>query len=483
MIANAKVVTLGMNKGSKRVWLQGKAATKAGFTIGASFGVFVSEDRLILSRATTGARRVGTVSKKGQTPIIDINNNTDLAAFDGMAKVKVTFLDGQIVIEALATELRRIEREDTLRDMLDAGDPIPMASVCHGIGVMSAAIHDGLTAAGITSKLVWANEIREELIEQAASANHAWDDDTIGLAMPLQELAADQRLLQQLPRPLIIEAGLACSGASTAGRAVRHTECAEAHPFVGALMVPFLQLIREFNPCIALIENVVPYSSTGSAWQFRNIMADMGYTVHEKRVTGDQWNCIEDRERIILIAVSKGIEFDIEALLAPEHKDTAISDILEHFEHDDPIWKSYDYLKDHCEKHAKKGNGFALQLRDSSEPHFGCVTKGYAKIRASDVKIRHPLNPSLMRQITASEHCSAKRVPHHLIAGLSNTIAHEALGQSVLYPIFHDLGKTIGNALAAILSHQVAPATQVAAVSSAANDDFADLPLFAACGL
>lgn len=48
---------------------------------------------------------------------------------------------------------------------------------------------------------------------------------------------------------------------------------------------------------------------------------------------------------------------------------------------------------------------------------------------------------------TAVEHARIKGVPEHLIDGLSNTVGHEVLGQSVIYAPFKDLGQHIGNAL------------------------------------
>lgn len=85
-------------------------------------------------------------------------------------------------------------------------------------------------------------------------------------------------------------------------------------------------------------------------------------------------------------------------------------------------------------KHASdeaEGKGFRLQIFDHDASSIGTVTKGYAKVRSTDPKIRHPDKPDLLRQLTPAEHARAKSIPSQLADGLSKTIAHEMLGQSV----------------------------------------------------
>lgn len=74
---------------------------------------------------------------------------------------------------------------------LENGEPLAVGSLSHGGGVLSHAVHQGLADAGIASRLAFANEIRPELLEQASDFNSAWDEETIPLAAPMQELAFD----------------------------------------------------------------------------------------------------------------------------------------------------------------------------------------------------------------------------------------------------------------------------------------------------
>ena len=45
------------------------------------------------------------------------------------------------------------------------------------------------------------------------------------------------------------------------------------------------------------------------------------------------------------------------------------------------------------------------------------------------------------------EHARIKGIPEELVAGMSNTIAHEALGQSVLFEPFKAVGTLVGESL------------------------------------
>lgn len=61
---------VGTNRGAKRVWLEGKILTQAGWTAKETrFDISQSDHGLTLTRNDSGARRV---SGKGDKPIIDI---------------------------------------------------------------------------------------------------------------------------------------------------------------------------------------------------------------------------------------------------------------------------------------------------------------------------------------------------------------------------------------------------------------------------
>ncbi|MCZ2113540.1 MAG: DNA cytosine methyltransferase [Anaerolineae bacterium] len=441
---------IGQNKGAPRLWLEGNRPLRAGFEPGARYTVEAVKDRssIILRVADTGPRVVSRKERSGrEVPVIDINSQELLAMFEGMESVRVIMRDREIHILPLATETRKKERVERLSGKLAGGQPISVGSLSHGGGVLSHAMHEGLQAAGLDVELAFANDIRPELLDQAHLHNNAWDAKTAYVAAPMQELAYDEWAATHLPKVDILEAGIPCSGASVAGRAKRGLGHPEEHPEVGHLVVAFLSIISRVNPAVICLENVPQYASTASMSIIRTSLREMGYNLHERVLNGAEWNLLEHRQRMCLVAVSEGIEFDFDALGRPEPQARTLSEILEDVPLDDPRWSPMTGLKAKEERDKAAGKGFRMQIVTGADDHIPTLTKGIAKNRSTDPKIRHPENPGLLRLPTPVEHARAKGVPEELIQGLCATTAHELLGQSICYTPFFSVARLIGEAI------------------------------------
>ena len=442
------VKSIGSNKGSPRIWLEGKQVDAAGLKAGSRFDVHVAGGAIVLKANPDGSRVVSS-KKKGdkECPVIDINSKELLAIFDGMSCVRMMQKEGQIYLMPLASELKKKERLGRLKQALLAGDPITMGSLSHGGGVMSHAIHQGLTASGLTPKLSFANEIRTELVEHASEANSAWDSDTIPIAAPVQEIAFDHKAADMIPKVHVLEAGLPCSGHSISGKSKRGLVHPEAHPEVGHLVVAALVILSKVNPAVFVLENVQNYATSASADILRNQLRDMGYTTHETVLNGKEFNDIEERKRWCLVAVTEGMHFDWSMLQLPERKTLVLSDFLDDIPEDSPLWSEMTGLKNKQERDIAAGKGFRMQVCTPDDERVPTMTKGYAKRRSTDPKLAHPTNPDLLRQFTPEENARFKQIPESLIEGLSMTIAHEVLGQSVSHSSFSAVGKLIGDTL------------------------------------
>jgi Site-specific DNA methylase len=310
--------------------------------------------------------------------------------------------------------------------------------------------------------LAFANEIRSELLEQAAGNNDSWDSETVPLAAPMQELAFDAWAMNRLPRVEVLEAGLPCSGASVAGRAKRGAGHPEAHPDVGHLVVPFLAIIAKVQPAVVLLENVKQYLTSASMCILRNQLRDFGYDLHEEVLQGADWNALEHRERMCMVAVTRGLSFDFAALVRPSIQERRIGDVLDPVSDDAPCWSRMDGLKAkqarwQAERDKSEGSLFAMQIVTAFDTKSPTITKGYSKVRSTDPKLQHPSNPDLLRQFTPAEHARIKGIPERLVAGLSATLAHELLGQSICYDPFRSVGRLIGRALKTSCEVVVAP--------------------------
>ena len=124
-----------------------------------------------------------------------------------------------------------------------------------------------------------------------------------------------------------------------------------------------------------------------------------------------------------------------------------VSSILEPIPDASERWKSFDYLAAKEQRDIQAKKGFRRQLIEPDMKSVGCIGKYYAKCRSTEPFLVHPNNKSLSRIFTAVEHCRLKNAPEFMIRGLSETRAHEALGQSVIYTCFRAVGVAISQAI------------------------------------
>jgi len=441
----AKVISIGEHRGSPRLWLEGQSLGRAGFVPAMKIKVSQHKDGVLVEVAQDGDR---VVSKKGvSTPVLDINSRAALAGLEGCKAVRVVFGEKKIFISPLASEKRRVSRLKRLLARVNGGDTVETGGVCAGGGILSHAVHAGLEEAGLTPALRVFNEIREDLVEQALTHNEIVTDETVVLNMPIQEAAFDAVVMERVGAVDILELGLPCSGASPAGRAKNKNPIMEAHEHVGHLVVGGLNIIARLNPSVVIFENVPAYEGTASAELIRKQLRDWGYEVHERLLDARDFDTLEKRVRWCLVGMTRGIEFSFDDLVAPGPTSMTVSDILQPMAEVEDRWSEMTGLKAKQERDIAAGKGFMMQIYDGSEGSINTLTKGIAKNRSTDPKIQHPENPDLLRIPTALEHARCKGIPAGLVEGLSQTTAHELLGQSICYKPFKSVAKLVGEAI------------------------------------
>lgn len=485
------ITRLGSDKrGTPRIWLEGRNLAKAGFVPAARYEITVDQDarQIKLRLAANGGRLVSRKKRGDQDlPVIDIANNRLLEPFEGLESLKVRFENGAVIITPTATDIRKLERTQRLRDSLQAGK-VSVGSVSTGLGVLALAMHEGLAAAGIHSDLKFAVEIEPQYLNQCAATNPAWRPDTVAVETPMQELAYDASALQQLPQVDILEAGIPCTAHSVAGRAKKALAKPEDDPKAGHLVAGFLAIAAAVNPAVILVENVPEYMSSASFAILTNQLREWGYHIEATVLEGKEFGCLEHRNRMAMVAVTKGIDFDIRALDAEHSKPRPLGDLLEPIPEDSPLWSPMTYLREKEQRDIAAGKGFRMQIFDATSTHVSTIGRGYAKVRSTEPKLRHPSRPNLLRQLTPIEHARIKGVPEHMIDGLGVTLAHEMLGQSILARPFKALAGHIGKVLSAWSScspvpeahHARTPRTQPFALGPAATaQPVEQLPLFA----
>lgn len=454
-LTDVLISTIGKCKGAARVWLEGHMLNRAGFTPKTRYQIKAENGAMVLTKQPAGFRIVSSRTRgERETPIIDINNGQLLAMFEGLEHVRVIFKEGEIHISPLASELRAQERFARVEEKIKTGQPLTFGSLAHGGGVMDDALEAGFKLAGLESELIFANEIRSDLTEHAISLGRTWKSSTVALNGKMQELAFDDAVMRQIGRCDVLAAGLPCSGASVAGRSKRRLIHAESHPEVGHLVVSFLAIVARVNPLVIVFENVVPYGSSASMDIIRTQLADMHYDLREEVLSGEDFGAFEHRKRMVMVAVTRGMEFSFSDLKTEGANNGTLADILEPITADDPRWGMMQGLKDKEQRDAAAGKSFAMQIFTASSPKICTLTKGLSKNRSTDAKIQHPTNPDLLRIPTPTEHARAKQIPEAMITGLSATIANELLGQSVIYQIFVAVGQLLASSIKAMTSQK-----------------------------
>lgn len=447
------IQTIGQHKGAPRFYKEGRRIALAGFTPGTTYRATLhqSEGMLVLKVDPAGDYRVSKKAARsgadGDVPVIDLNSKDLLGMFDGMDQVRVIVREGQIVLLALATEVRRKERIDRITQKIRSGTPLDVGSVSHGIGVLSNALHKGLKERGVRNRLAFACDIEPTYLDQAEAANDCWNDATMKVTAPLQQFAVDDWAMKTIGKIDVLEGGIPCTAASMAGRAKKGLAMAEDDPNVGHLIFGFLTLVARLNPAIVILENVPAYQVTASMAVFRTQMRDLGYDVHERILSGKDFGALENRQRMVAVGVTKGIQFSFDDLALPPNVVRTVSEILDPVPADDPSWSTLQYLKDKEVRDKAAGKGFMMQTVDASATSVPTITRGYMKRRSTDPFLQHPKDPQLLRLFTPAEHARIKDVPPHLVEGMSATRAHEALGQGICYAPFQAVGHHIGEHL------------------------------------
>ena len=318
-----------------------------------------------------------------------------------------------------------------------------MCSLFHGGGVLDKAIHAGLSKAGVDSFVEVVVELEESYLESSLRNNpELWSDKTIVIESPIEWVHVSGNTL----RADVLVAGIPCTGASRAGKSKNKLAFAESHEAAGACFFYFLNFVAALNPGIVIIENVQEYANTASMAVIRSVLDTFGYSLQERILEGNEFGALEKRKRLCVVAITRGLgdAFDLNGVLPLRKKENFLTDVLEPIAPNSNRWKSFDYLADKELRDKAAGKGFARQLLTGAESSCGVIGKSYAKCRSTEPFIVSPCDPTLSRLLTPIEHAKVKGIPLGVIDGLSDTIAHEVLGQSVIYPAFEALGKALG---------------------------------------
>lgn len=441
---------LTQHRGSPRIYLDDAILDLLGVDDAHPFYDRIwQDDKLILRISENGKYKVSSKAKGGRiVNVIDINTSKLAELFDDNSKLRIAIQKGSIVIKAHSSELAIRKREESYLNAIQNSGTLTIASPFHGGGLMDYAVHEGFKKASIASVVKFAIEIDTRYLNSSMLNNaHLFDSNTVYINSDVADVHA-----HNLPQVNILLAGVPCVGASLSGKSKNKIKFAEEHDSAGACFFSLLNIIKGSNPAVVILENVKQYIETASFAVIQSVLCSLGYDLSTNVYNGLDFGASESRQRMVCIAVSKGLnDFGVlqsieDIIEANKTHCTPLSSVLDELPLDHPSWKEVTYLKEKELRDRAAGKGFAMQILTKDAVSCGVIGSGYFKSRSTEPRLQHPENPNLSRLFTAREHARIKQAPEGIINGLSETVAHEILGNGVIVSLFEVVAYSIGEA-------------------------------------
>lgn len=437
--------------GQPRLWLEGRRLLSAGFEPGARYDVSLDVRHACISLDLAPASGRRTVHRRRRSdsfsPVVDIRNEA-LAQLVGTLdlphapRFRATFYPGRVVIE-LHPEDAATSAAEARRQA--APHLIEIGSVFHGGGFLDAALHAGLQEAGMHPRLRWAVERDSRYLEASFHAHpDLWRAGAKAILADLDDVPPTS-----LPPTTLLTAGIPCTGSSWQGRVARGLDTPEDHPDAGHLFLTTAALICLQRPQILVVENVPEFRTTAGWQALTQALGKWGYVVETDEFSGPNFGTLDMRRRMVSVARRPHLPPMLAAMEPPPStRPQRVADILDPIPADHPSWKPYEHVHAKAARDKAAGHNLQTPVYTGSETQTRTLVKGYGDgTKSWQPFVRHPTDPTLMRKFTKSEHARLKGVPTHTVATLPENLAHQVMGQGVIWPIFKSLGLAIARAL------------------------------------
>lgn len=430
------------------IWVEGHRLA-VGFKPHEKYNLVISKDNRTvqfirdINGEHTVSVRTSRCSKKLKLPLIELREDDLLDVFEIGMKLRIVVKDGLLTVSIHGKETAMTERVKRVLERTQSGQPLEIGSFFTGGGVLDRALHDGMKSVGLNSYLKVAIESEERYVE-ALMKNQAdlFRKDSI----ILNSLIEDVEMRKDFTLDIVC-LGLPCTGASKAGKSKNKIHKAEEHATAGAAFFYALSIIKAANPFMVVLENVPDYESEMSYKVIQSVLDNFGYEIKDTTLNGNVFGCLENRNRLCAVAVTKGlpVSFSFTEMVKPlRRKEINLSEHILDVPLDSTEWRSYDYLKTKESRDKAAGKGFKRALYDGTEPSISTIRRLYHKGGSCDQYLVHPENSALTRKFRATEHAAFKAIPQYIIEGVSETTAHEICGQSVTFWAFVSVGVGVG---------------------------------------
>ncbi|MGP4943171.1 DNA cytosine methyltransferase [Pseudoalteromonas nigrifaciens] len=435
------------HRGAPRIYLDGALLNELGVDLDNPFYDRIWEsDRLILRLNSAGKYKVSSKKKSGiLSMVFDINTSKLSSIFSANSKLRIVIKKGYIVVTAHASEDAIEARERSFIQAIKDG-LLSTASIFHGGGLLDYAMHSGFEKTKISSTTSFAIEIDSRYLNSSIKNNpHLFNSKTLFINSDVADVHTNK--MRQVNA---LYAGIPCQGASLSGISKNKLEFAEQHTSAGACFFSFLNIVKASNPALVVMENVKAYMKTASFAVIKSVLGGLGYDLHTDVYDGSEFGATEKRERMVCIAISKGLNVGnmlsdiVEQIHACKTPSTPLAEIIEHLPADHPAWKEVDYLKRKEVRDREAGKGFRMKILDATATTCTTLGYGYAKARSTEPRLAHPTIKKLSRLFTKVEHALIKKAPPSIVDGLSETVGHQILGNGVIVSLFEAIAYSIG---------------------------------------
>lgn len=400
---------LGENRGSPRVYMQGRWLAAAGFEPGSRYGVSYSAGRVVLDLAESGPLRV---SSKGQqrTPVVDLSNE-ELGRTLATGQVQVTTYPRRIEITAAHSVILVTTRRFAYTE----------GSLFSGGGLLTEA------AKGLGFNPRFAVELSPQYAD-VYERNHP---SAVMFNCSVEEVAWDR--LQAFGPLGLLTMGVPCEPFSVirrldkGGQEKRDKSLPpEAHD-LGDMVFWALRAVEATNPYAVVVENVPGFLNAGSGFILQNTLRRLGYHVDARVIDPLEYGELTGRKRAVVVASAAPVRWP-ETTVSRR----TLGEILEAEPH---AWwdrQSKPWPFNHWDAQTAKGNGFAAQQVSAASTKVGTIKKRYFAGQGDNPVVAHPTLPDTFRWFTLPEVMRLHGLSEDYYLGDSKTLAGEVIGQGVV---------------------------------------------------
>jgi DNA (cytosine-5)-methyltransferase 1 len=414
------VIALGENRGTPRVYLQGKWMLQAGFKPDDRISLTTEQGKLTIALDGTGDRKVS--GKENRTiPVIDIETQDLRRIFGNATRLEIRAYNQSIVVTPAYTHSLALARKLTFAE----------GSLFSGGGFLTEA----------AKQLGFAPRFGVEINPDYAEVYERNHPEAQMYNCSVEEMAWDAL---RSYRPLgLLTMGIPCEPFSRirtlnkGGQEKRDKSLPyEAHDH-GDLVFFGLRAIEATNPHTVLIENVPDFLKSGAYYILHGVLKRLGYYVDARVVDPVEYGELTSRKRAVIVARTDAPVVWPEGAQRDSRTLGEILEPPEGREWFDRTTKSWLY--DHWDKQTAKGNGFAAQQVSADSTMVGTIKKRYFAGQGDNPVVKHPTKEGVHRWFTMTEVKRLHGIDDSYYVGDTKTLAGELIGQGVVVSTMRDI--------------------------------------------